>query len=91
MLLVSGTVTTATFTMMMQCSQLAPPGIQATHYTNLATLEVLGKLTFSVLLGPVADVSGYQFIFVLFIILTAIIIPLTQRCPQEFDSSNKNS
>ncbi|KAK3098928.1 hypothetical protein FSP39_024370 [Pinctada imbricata] len=91
MLLVSGTVTTATFTMMMQCSQMAPQSIQATHYTNLATLEVLGKLTFSVLIGYVADSMGYQFIFVLFIILTAIIIPLTRNSPVAFDINNKNS
>lgn len=81
MLLISGTVTTALFTLMMQCSQRAPPTVQATHYTVLATLEVMGKLTFSVLLGPFTEVLGYQFIFVVFIVLTISVLFLFRDFP----------
>lgn len=42
MLLISGMVTTVTFTFMMQCSRGAHTSIQATHYTILATVEVFG-------------------------------------------------
>lgn len=81
MLFISGTVTTATFTLMMQCSQRAPPTVQSTHYTVLATLEVMGKLTFSVILGPLTEILGYNFIFVLFIILTSIVLLMFQKFP----------
>jgi hypothetical protein len=67
---------------MMQCSQRAPSTIQATHYTFLATLEVMGKLTFSVLIGPLTDILGYQFMFMFFIILTLLVLLLFQKLPQ---------
>ncbi|OWF43148.1 major facilitator superfamily domain-containing protein 3-like [Mizuhopecten yessoensis] len=93
MLLISGIVTTATFTMMMQCSQLAPSRIQATHYTVLATLEVLGKLTFSIVTGPITDLVGYRYVYLLFIALTALLLPLFKHCPpslEEKANTNKN-
>lgn len=93
MLLISGTVTTATFTMMMQCSQLAPDRIQATHYTVLATLEVLGKLTFSVATGPITDFVGYRYVYFLFMALTAVLLPLFKCCPSSLEekvNTNKN-
>jgi hypothetical protein len=86
MLLISGTVTTSTFTLMMQCSQRAPSTIQATHYTFLATLEVMGKLTFSVLIGPLTDILGYQFMFMFFIILTLLVLLLFQKLPHSLRS-----
>lgn len=83
MLLVSGIVTTATFTLMMQCSKRAPSHIQASHYTTLATLEVVGKLLFSVSLGSVTDAIGYENVFILFLVLTTLVISFLQSCPQE--------
>lgn len=83
MLLVSGIVTTATFTLMMQCSKRAPSHVQASHYTTLATLEVVGKLLFSVSLGSVTDAIGYENVFILFLVLTTLVISFLQSCPQE--------
>lgn len=83
MLLISGIVTTATFTLMMQCSKKAPVCIQASHYTTLATLEVVGKLLFSVLLGSITDSIGYEYVFILFLVLSTIIIIFIQKCPKE--------
>jgi hypothetical protein len=83
MLLISGVVTTATFTLMMQCSKKAPSGVQASHYTTLATLEVVGKLLFSVLLGSVTDRIGYEYVFILFLVLSTVIILFIQKCPKE--------
>lgn len=45
--------------------------LQATHYSFLATLEVLGKLTFSALAGGVVDWFGFQVAFLLFLTLSA--------------------
>ncbi|XP_022100516.1 major facilitator superfamily domain-containing protein 3-like isoform X2 [Acanthaster planci] len=68
--LIGGAITIATFTLMMQCSQNAPLCIQATHYTALATLEVMGKLTFMSVAGWLVDMLGYTSMFCLFITLS---------------------
>ncbi|KAM8865808.1 major facilitator superfamily domain-containing protein 3 isoform 2-T2 [Synchiropus picturatus] len=66
-----GLITTLTFTTMMHCTQRAEESIQATHYSFLATLEVLGKLTFSALAGGVVDTFGFQVSFLFFLTLSA--------------------
>ncbi|XP_048835659.1 major facilitator superfamily domain-containing protein 3 [Brienomyrus brachyistius] len=66
-----GLITTLTFTTMMNCTQKAEESIQATHYSFLATLEVLGKLTFSALAGCVVDWLGFPVSFLIFLLLSA--------------------
>ncbi|XP_059757469.1 major facilitator superfamily domain-containing protein 3 isoform X2 [Balaenoptera ricei] len=66
-----GLVTTATFTLMMRCSQLAPSALQATHYSLLATLELLGKLLMGTLAGALADSLGPRLCFFVFLALSA--------------------
>lgn len=67
-----GVVTTATFTVMMHCSQLAPRALQATHYSFLATLELLGKLLPGILAGVLADGLGPRLCFTAFLALSAL-------------------
>ncbi|XP_040847546.1 major facilitator superfamily domain-containing protein 3 [Ochotona curzoniae] len=67
-----GLVTTATFTVMMRCSQLAPRALQATHYSLLATLELLGKLLLGALSGALADGLGLRLCFCLLLTLSAL-------------------
>ncbi|KAM7075149.1 major facilitator superfamily domain-containing protein 3 [Molossus nigricans] len=67
-----GLVTTATFTLMMRCSQLAPSALQATHYSLLATMELLGKLLLGTLAGALADSLGLHLCFSLFLALSAM-------------------
>lgn len=45
--------------------------LQATHYSFLATLEVLGKLSFSALAGAMVDTVGFPIAFILFLFLTS--------------------
>ncbi|CAI5650863.1 major facilitator superfamily domain-containing protein 3 isoform X2 [Oreochromis aureus] len=66
-----GLITTLTFTTMMHCTQRAEESIQATHYSFLATLEVLGKLMFSALAGGLVDWFGFQVAFLFFLTLSA--------------------
>ncbi|KAK0148371.1 Major facilitator superfamily domain-containing protein 3 [Merluccius polli] len=66
-----GLITTLTFTTMMHCTQRADESVQATHYSFLATLEVLGKLMFSALAGGLVDWLGYQVAFLFFLTLSA--------------------
>ena len=77
-----GIITIATFTLMMQCSQKAPADIQTTHYTVLSTFEVFGKLTFSSVIGLVADLVDYPPVFLIFILLSVAVLPWFRRCPQ---------
>ncbi|KAL2767389.1 major facilitator superfamily domain-containing protein 3 [Daubentonia madagascariensis] len=67
-----GLVTTATFTVMMCCSQLAPSAMQATHYSLLATLELLGKLLLGALAGALADSLGLRPCFCLLLALSVL-------------------
>ena len=94
MLLSSGIITTTTFTLMMFCSQRAPVRIQASHYTTLATSEVLGKLTFSGLIGSLTDVVGYHLVFLLFVLLSVLVLPVLKKCPKVLvemsNEQNKN-
>lgn len=52
-------------------SDLATPP-QATHYSLLATLELLGKLLLGTLAGALADSLGLPLCFSLFLILSAM-------------------
>ncbi|XP_042320075.1 major facilitator superfamily domain-containing protein 3 [Sceloporus undulatus] len=68
--LIAGLITTVTFSLMMRCSQKAKDSIQATHYSFLATLEVLGKLVFSTLAGTLVDWLGFMSAFGVFLTLS---------------------
>ncbi|KAL8624875.1 hypothetical protein ACOMHN_016171 [Nucella lapillus] len=82
LLLVSGAVSTAAFTLMMQCSQRADAHCRASHYSLLATAEVLGKLVFSIFVGALTDFLGYSLAFGLFLSLSLIVLPLFWYAPK---------
>jgi sugar phosphate permease len=77
----AGAVTTATFTLMMRLSQTAPDKIRGTHYSLLATSEVLGKLMFAALAGWLLDIAGLPIMFVVFTLLAFLVIPFIQSAP----------
>ncbi|KAJ7338230.1 hypothetical protein JRQ81_010942 [Phrynocephalus forsythii] len=69
---IAGLITTLAFSMMMHCSQKARESIQATHYSFLSTLEVLGKLVFSTLAGSLVDGLGFVSAFGVFLSLSFV-------------------
>ncbi|XP_034982237.1 major facilitator superfamily domain-containing protein 3 [Zootoca vivipara] len=69
---IAGLVTTLTFTLMMQCAQKAQESLQATHYSLLATLEVLAKMVFSSLAGSLVDWLGFTSAFSVFLALSSV-------------------
>ncbi|VDL96434.1 unnamed protein product [Schistocephalus solidus] len=72
-LLVSGTITTTVFTLMMECTRKeVPPKVRATHYTILSTAEILGKLLFATVAMSLTDVIGYAAAYVIFFLLSAL-------------------
>ena len=81
--LCAGIITTATFTTMMRLSQTADPEIQTSHYSLLATVEVLGKLMFASIAGCLIDLLGIESVFVLFVIFAISTVPLLWARPQD--------
>ena len=79
----AGIITTATFTSMMRLSQTADTEIQTSHYSLLATAEVLGKLMFASIAGCLIDMLGIGSVFVLFVIFAFLTVPLLWARPQD--------
>ena len=69
----AGVITTATFTVMMRVSQReAPEELAGSHYTTLATFEILGKLAFAGIAGGFVDWLGMELVYVGFVLLAAV-------------------
>ena len=77
----AGVLTTAVFTLMMRLSQTAPEAIKGTHYTTLATFEVLGKLAFAAISGYLIDTFGLEALYLLFVILAFMTVPFVMSVP----------
>ncbi len=75
-----GAITTVMFTFMM--SQVNKR-VGASHYTILASIEVLGKSPASWLSGLIADATGYTLLFGLGTILSALYVGLCLVLPTE--------
>ena len=87
--LCAGIITTATFTSMMKLSQTADSEIQTSHYSLLATTEVLGKLVFASIAGFLIDLLGMDSVFVLFVVLAGLTVPLLWARPQHCQQKSK--
>ena len=86
----AGMITTATFTTMMRISQTAETEVQSTHYSLLATMEVLGKLMFASVAGWMIDMFGLEPVFQLFVVFAVMTVPILWLRPQLEDSKPKN-
>ncbi|KAG9472920.1 hypothetical protein GDO78_016087 [Eleutherodactylus coqui] len=77
----AGVITTATFTLMMHCTRQARQRVQASHYSLLSSVEVLGKVVFSAVSGLLVDSLGVSASFSLFIALSCLPLLHLQRLP----------
>lgn len=66
---------------MMHLSQLAPPTLQSTHYTALASSEVLGKLIFTSIVGYITDSIGYTGMYYLLLLAVMSVVLMTSTAP----------
>jgi PAT family beta-lactamase induction signal transducer AmpG len=82
--LAGGSITTIVFALMMRHTD---PQIGATHYTLLASTEVLGKLPLSVLSGVLAAAIGYPALFglstLLCVAFALLVVALAPRLARE--------
>ena len=76
---------------MMEVSFLADKQIQATHFSLLATCEVLGKLLFQPVVSMFTDTFGYSVAFVLFIVLYVLSILPVYSSPSILEQSREVS
>jgi len=75
---------------MMTLSQSAPEEIQSSHYSLLATMEVLGKLAFASVSGWMIDLWGLNFVFVIFVVFSLLTVPLLWAMPTSDWQKHKN-
>eukprot|EP00088_Acartia_fossae_P069786 TRINITY_DN9199_c0_g1_i1.p1 TRINITY_DN9199_c0_g1~~TRINITY_DN9199_c0_g1_i1.p1 ORF type:complete len:427 (-),score=16.86 TRINITY_DN9199_c0_g1_i1:438-1718(-) len=78
----AGALTTAAFTAMMNLSQEAPASVRSTHYSLLATVEVLGKLAFATVAGMFIDSIGLVAMFAVFSCLAVATLPILYFMPE---------
>lgn len=76
--LIGGMITTVVFTMAMASSQKLQRGFRSTHFSFLCTMEVLGKLAASILVGPCIDFVGKTPTYFVMTALTALSISTTR-------------
>jgi hypothetical protein len=81
---VSGMITTLTFTAMVSCSQKCPRIHSATHYSTLATFEVLGKLCMVSVAGWLVDMIGYVMFFIICSFLSLLPVGLLSMANTSF-------
>ena len=77
----SGILSTVTFTLMMRVSRVCKRESQSSHYSFLASVEVAGKLSFSIFAGFLVDFTGMNFAFAIFMILSAVPIIILINMP----------
>ena len=87
----AGSITTNVFTLMMSLSQKAS-NTRGTHYSLLATCEVLGKLMFAAIAGYLIDIFGLKIIFSLFTFLAVTVLPIAYYAPRTvINKANRGS
>ncbi|XP_055489053.1 major facilitator superfamily domain-containing protein 3 isoform X1 [Leucoraja erinacea] len=84
-----GLITTLTFSIMMLCTQKADKRIQATHYTFLASAEVLGKVLFSTIAGILVDRIGFPSSFCVFLLLSGLSLLHVLNPPEILSKQHK--
>lgn len=87
LLLLSGTLTSTTYTLMMRCSRLAATHLQGTHYALLSTVENFGKVVFVFFVDAICDILGYQATFLGLLLLSFTCVQLLRYCPSALVSS----
>ncbi|XP_068093984.1 major facilitator superfamily domain-containing protein 3 isoform X2 [Hyperolius riggenbachi] len=87
----AGLITTATFTLMMHCTRQASQTVQASHYSLLSSLEVLGKVCFSAVSGLLVDSLGISVSFCLFIALSCLPVLHLQTLPPMSSGQSPNT
>lgn len=81
--LVHGSQATPAYTLMLRCSQNAPPSVRTTCYSFLGTLEILGKQLSLFLAGALAEFFGYVAGISISLGVSLFVVALVWSCPRQ--------
>ena len=80
---VYGSQATPVYTLMLRCSQNAPPSVRTTCYSFLGTLEILGKQLSLFLAGVLAEFFGYVAGLSISLTVSLLVVILVCSCPRQ--------
>lgn len=79
---VHGSQATPVYTLMLQCSQNAPPSVRTTCYSFLGTLEILGKQLSLFMAGVLTETLGYVAALHISLAVSFFVVILVWHCPK---------
>ena len=81
--LYTGVLTTDAFAIIIHVSKLSSskPAVRSTCYVTLAAIEGVGKMVFATLAGCILDVAGLHLTYILFVVLSVLVIGMVQAQP----------
>ena len=79
---VHGSQATPVYTLMLRCSQNAPPSVRTTCYSFLGALEILGKQLSLFLAGVIAELFGYVVGLSISLMVSILVVLLVWKCPR---------
>jgi len=79
---VHGSQATPVYTLMLRCSQNAPPSIRTACYSFLGTLEILGKQFSLFMAGALTEGFGYVAAFNISLAVSLFVVILVWYCPR---------
>ena len=79
---VHGSQATPVYTLMLRCSQNAPPSVRTACYSFLGTLEILGKQLSLFMAGVLTQSFGYVAALNISLIVAVCVVLLVWYCPK---------
>lgn len=86
--IVHGSQASPVYTLMLRCSQNAPPSLRTTCYSFLGTLEILGKQLSLFLAGVLAELFGYGVGLSASLAVSLMVVTLVWCCPVELKKTS---
>ncbi|XP_074609667.1 major facilitator superfamily domain-containing protein 3-like isoform X2 [Acropora palmata] len=86
--IVHGSQASPVYTLMLRCSQNAPPSSRTTCYSFLGTLEILGKQLSLFLAGVLAELFGYGVGLSASLAVSLMVVTLVWCCPVELKKTS---
>ena len=87
---VHGSQATPVYTLMLRCSQNAPPSIRTACYSFLGTLEILGKQLSLFMAGVLTESFGCVAALNISLVVSFFVVILVWHCPKHLRQSYKD-
>lgn len=87
---VHGSQATPVYTLMLRCSQNAPPSVRTACYSFLGTLEILGKQLSLFMAGVLTESFGYVPALNISLVVSFSVVILVRYCPKNLRWSHQD-